>query len=79
MVRMSIAYSPDVCELDHLGDLPQALLDSLPENQGHPVRHRCAACAYLAGLSEGAADIKRLVERVRELEEANARLSRDAG
>jgi hypothetical protein len=46
------AYSAEICERDHTGDVPQHVLDVLPKNQGHPVRHRCAACAYLAGLRD---------------------------
>lgn len=55
--------------------MPQEVLDSLPENQGHPVRHRCAACAYEAGLNEASADIKALIEQVRVLTEENERLN----
>lgn len=71
---MSQVYSRNVCALDHIGDLPQSLLDSLPENQGHPVRHRCAACAYLAGLNECREDIQRLVAQIANLHQENARL-----
>src|SRR5438445_11614927 len=45
-------YSTELCERDHAGDVPKQVLDALPENQGHPVRHRCAACAYLAGVRD---------------------------
>lgn len=71
---MSQKYSNVICEHDHIGDVPQAVLDSLPENQGSPVRHRCAACAYAAGLKEGARDAETLAIRVRELTEENERL-----
>lgn len=71
---MSQVYSRNACSLDHVGDLPQALLDTLPENQGHPVRHRCAACAYLAGLNECREDIRRLVDAIASLRDENARL-----
>ena len=46
---MSQKYSKAICERDHAGEVPQHVLDALPENQGHPVRHRCAACAYEHG------------------------------
>lgn len=68
-------YSKEVCQHDHVGDVPQAVLDSLPENQGHPVRHRCAACAYAAGLNEAAADVKALMERIKQVNDENARLT----
>lgn len=71
---VSQVYSRNACSLDHVGDLPQALLDTLPENQGHPVRHRCAACAYLAGLNECREDIRRLVDAIASLRDENARL-----
>ncbi len=67
-------YSPEICELDHTGELPQELVETLPLNQGHPVRHRCAACAYAAGLQEGAKDAGALAVRVRELTEENEQL-----
>ena len=71
---VSHKYSKEICERDHAGEVPQDLLDSLPENQGHPVRHRCAACAYAAGMNESAADVKQLVDQVKRLTDENAKL-----
>ena len=71
---MGQKYSKEICERDHAGEIPQHVLDALPENQGHPVRHRCAACAYEAGMNEAAADIAKLVEQVKTLTEENAAL-----
>lgn len=71
---MTYKYNETICNLSHVGEVPKELLESLPENQGHPVRHRCAACAYIAGLNEAAKDIADLVERIRELTEENIRL-----
>jgi hypothetical protein len=71
---MGHKYSKAICERDHAGEIPQHILDSLPENQGHPVRHRCAACAYEAGLNEAAEDIQKLVDQVKALTEGNAAL-----
>jgi len=67
-------YSKVTCERDHVGEIPQHVLDALPENQGHPVRHRCAACAFEAGMNETAGDIKKLVEQVKALAEENEKL-----
>ncbi len=55
-----------ICHRNHVGDLPQSVLDSLPENQGHPVRHLCAGCAYLAGQTTAATDWRARVERLEE-------------
>lgn len=77
--QTTMRYNNQICTLDHTGDLPQALLEALPENQGHPVRHRCAACAYLAGMNEAAADIRFLVARVAELERENEALKGRSG
>jgi len=74
---MGQKYSKEICERDHSGELPQAVLDTLPENQGHPVRHRCAACAYAAGMNEAAADVARLVAQIAELTSENGRLRAD--
>ena len=71
---MAQKYSKEICERDHTGELPQEVLDALPENQGHPVRHRCAACAYAAGMNEAAADVANLVARVNELTNENEQL-----
>lgn len=71
---MGQRYSKTLCEQDHTGEIPQEVLDSLPENQGHPVRHRCAACAYQAGMNEAAEDVRQLVDQVRRLTEENERL-----
>ena len=67
-------YSKAICERDHAGEVPQHVLDALPENQGQPVRHRCAACAYEAGMNEAAEDIKKLVQQVKVLTEENEQL-----
>jgi outer membrane murein-binding lipoprotein Lpp len=75
---MGQKYSKAICERDHTGEVPQHVLDALPENQGHPVRHRCAACAYESGMNEAAEDIKNLVAQVRQLTQENERLKRDA-
>jgi regulator of replication initiation timing len=40
----------------------------------HPVRHRCAACAYAAGLNEAKQDIADLVAQVKALTDENAKL-----
>lgn len=72
-------YNEAICERNHTGELPQHVLDALPENQGHPVRHRCAACAYEAGMNEAAEDIKKLVEQVKALTEENTRLKAGSG
>jgi len=64
---MSQKYSKEICNRDHTGELPQSVLDALPEYQGHPVRHRCAACAYAAGVKEAAADVGKLTDKINEL------------
>jgi hypothetical protein len=71
---MGQKYSKVICERDHAGEVPQHVLDALPENQGHPVRHRCAACAYDASMNEAAEDVKKLVQQVKALTEENERL-----
>ncbi|MEZ4361601.1 MAG: hypothetical protein R3B48_15550 [Kofleriaceae bacterium] len=77
---MAQKYSKEICTLDHTGEVPQHLLDSLPINQGAPVRHRCAACAYKAGKLESAQQIDKLVAQVEHLRKENARLKqRDVG
>jgi hypothetical protein len=76
---MGKKYSEAICARDHTGEVPQHVLDALPENQGHPVRHRCAACAYEAGMNEAAEDIKNLVVQIRQLTNENERLKRNAG
>jgi hypothetical protein len=42
------------CTDDHL-DIPEEVLDALPKSQrpSTGVRHKCAACAYQAGVKEG--------------------------
>jgi len=45
------------CTKDHTGEMPQEVIDKLPESQSAPLRHRCAACAYLIGLEHGAQDM----------------------
>jgi hypothetical protein len=75
---MAQTYSKEKCTLDHAGDVPQALLDTLPVNQGHPVRHRCAACAYKAGKLESVQDIEKLVAQVNQLRQENKRLRQGA-
>lgn len=71
---MGQKYCQVTCERDHVGMVPQHVLDALPENQGHPVRHRCAACAFEAGMNESAEDIKKLVEQIKELMDENKKL-----
>jgi len=47
-----------VCEKEHVGDMPDAALkalEDLPESQRGTWRHRCPACAYLAGFRAGEA------------------------
>jgi hypothetical protein len=67
-------YSTEICARDHVGELPLELIETLPFTEKHPVRHRCAACAYAAGLNEAAADIGGLVAQVRKLTDENERL-----
>lgn len=71
---MAQKYSKEICTRDHTGEVPQRLLDTLPVNQGAPVRHRCAACAYKAGKLESAEQIDKLVAQVEHLRRENARL-----
>src|SRR5690349_8824537 len=73
---MAQKYSKDICTLDHTGEVPQQLLDTLPVNQGAPVRHRCAACAYKAGKLESKQELEKLVAQVERLRQENARLRR---
>jgi len=40
------------CKIDHSGRVPKKIAD-LPESQAGHWRHRCAACAYEAGLADG--------------------------
>jgi hypothetical protein len=67
-------YSTAICEIDHAGQLPRELIESLPMTERHPVRHRCAACAYAAGLNEAKQDIADLVAQVKALTDENAKL-----
>lgn len=74
MAKLKPKYSSAICAEDHTGDLPQKLIESLPEYQGHPVRHRCAGCSYIAGLNEAQEDIARLVGQIQQLTAENEKL-----
>ncbi len=37
----------------HGSSAPKDLLEELPDNQGRTARHKCAVCAYKAGVEEG--------------------------
>jgi hypothetical protein len=67
-------YNDEICDLDHGGDVPKEVIETLPFKEAHPFRHRCAGCAYAAGLSEGAKDIGALATQVRELTEERDKL-----
>ncbi len=71
---MTRKYSKVICERDHTGEIPQHVLDALPENQGHPVRHRCAACAFEVGRNEAAEEVRKLAEQLKALTEENTAL-----
>ena|SRR5579862_4758931 len=72
-------YNPRICEIDHAGEVPQELIESLPMTEAHPFRHRCSACAYKAGLNEAAEDIEQLVEQVKALTQENEKLRAELG
>ncbi len=57
-----------ICDRDHTGEIPKAVLSALPESQRGPWRHACAACAYLLGIQHGEDGKERLRQRVRDLE-----------
>ena len=38
---------------NHGSQAPRQLLDDLPESQAGTGRHKCAVCAYEAGIQEG--------------------------
>ncbi len=56
------------CDRDHTGEIPNAVIDALPESQRGTWRHACAACAYLLGVQHGEHGRERLRERIRDLE-----------
>ena len=62
------------CERDHVGEVPSAV-GKLEDSQRGFWRHKCAGCAYLMGVRDGAKTEERLRARIRELEE---RLSKAA-
>ncbi|MDG6897975.1 hypothetical protein A6A19_08305 [Actinobacillus delphinicola] len=41
---------PDICKKKHRY---AEVLENLPESQGGSLRHKCAGCAYEAGLKDG--------------------------
>lgn len=63
-----------ICRVDHAGEVPQEVLDSLPKTQRLAFRHLCPACAYAAGMNEAAEDVRQLVEEIKQLREENERL-----
>jgi len=67
-------YNPEICDIDHAGEVPLAVIESLPMTEAHPFRHRCAGCAYRIGLNEASEDIKELVAQVKSLTEENEKL-----
>lgn len=67
-------YNDEICDIDHSGEVPQALIEGLPFREAHPFRHRCAACAYAEGLSANGQEIAKLGARVKALTEENERL-----
>jgi uncharacterized small protein (DUF1192 family) len=67
-------YNDEICQIDHAGEVPQELIETLPFREAHPFRHRCAACAYVAGLSANGTEIAKLGARVTALTEENERL-----
>jgi len=67
-------YNTTICEIDHTGHVPKELIESLPMTEKHPFRHRCAACAYAAGLNEAKQDIADLVAQVKAATAENEKL-----
>lgn len=67
-------YNAEICDIDHAGDVPTAVIESLPKTEAHPFRWRCAGCAYLAGMNEASEDVKALVAQVKALSEENKKL-----
>jgi len=67
-------YNDEICDIDHSGEVPQSLIESLPFREAHPFRHRCAACAFVEGLSANGIEIAKLGQQVKELTEENERL-----
>ena len=53
-----------ICKKEH-SDI-QTLLATLPNSQGGPGRHKCAACAFEEGFDDGMKGIKRNVDSVLE-------------
>lgn len=67
-------YNPEICTIDHTGEVPKEVIESLPMTEAHPFRHRCSGCAYAAGLNEASKDVKELVAQVKALTEENESL-----
>jgi hypothetical protein len=67
-------YNPAICEIDHAGQVPLAVIEFLPKTEANPFRWRCAGCAYIAGMNEAGEDIKQLVAQVKALTEENESL-----
>lgn len=57
------------CTLSHDGDVPAKVIRDLPASQAGEHRHRCAACAYLAGKRDAQQSIANLRKRIRDLED----------
>ncbi len=68
------SYSQEICTQDHAGQVSKAEIEALPSNETHPFRHRCAGCAYAAGMNEAGGDIAALVAQVKQLTDENAGL-----
>ena len=67
-------YNQEICSIDHTGEIPKEVIESLPMTEAHPFRHRCSACAYAAGLNEASKDVKELVAKVKALVDENEKL-----
>jgi hypothetical protein len=55
------------CTEDHIGSVPVKKLADLPESQAVAYRHKCPACAYLAGFKDGQRQLRGKVTRDLEL------------
>jgi hypothetical protein len=66
-------YNAEICDIDHVGEVPQVVIESLPFTEAHPFRHRCSGCAYAAGLNAAIDSIEE-PELVKMLRGENAQL-----
>jgi hypothetical protein len=78
MAQKAPDYNDEVCSRDHVGEVPKELIESLPMTERHPYKHRCAACAYEAGMNEAQADMAGLMETIKNLNAQVASLTEEA-